>query len=163
MKLRNKIALLFCTLMIMSCDSSEPANTDAEFPSLKEVAPFPIGVAIKSSHTNASQRSQVINHAFNSITAEYEMKMNATYPSPNSFSWTGSDAIVDFGFENGNQVHGHALVWYLSMPVWVSAFTGSDEEFENKVQNYIEQSMQRYKGKTVSWDVVNEAFEDGRL
>lgn len=160
--MRMRILLYtFCLFALLSCDSSTPETENSEFPSLKEAAPFPIGVAIKSSHTSSSQRGELIGYVFDSITAEYEMKMDATYPSSNSFNWNGSDAIVNFANNKNSQVHGHALVWYQSMPSWVNSFTGTDAEFEAKVQDYIETAMQRYSGKTVSWDVINEAFEDG--
>ena len=88
------------------------------------------------------------------------MKMNITYPSEGSYDWTASDAIVDYGNNNGFNIHGHALIWHNSTPSWVENFTGTDVEFEAMVKDYIKTVVTRYKGKVKSWDVVNEAFEN---
>ena len=41
-------------------------------------------------------------------------------------------------------------------------FGGDDEAFEAAVKEYITTVIQRYKGRVVSWDVINEAFDDER-
>jgi len=58
-------------------------------------------------------------------------------------------------------VHGHALIWHNATPTWVENFAGTDAEFEAMVKDYITTTVTRYKGKVRSWDVVNEALEDG--
>ncbi len=154
-------SLLSLLLLLVSCDSSSSDREDDSFPSLKQVAPFAIGVAIQASHAENQDRVNSITHAFDNITAEYQMKQNITNPIKGQFAWNESDRIVNFATDNGMKVHGHALVWYQSTPGWVQSFTGSDQEFEDEVRSYINSVMSRYAGKSVTWDVVNEAFEDG--
>lgn len=134
---------------------------DDSFPSLVDVSPFPIGVAIQASHPDVRDRVNTITGAFDNITAEYQMKQKSTNPVKGQLSFTEADRIVNFATDNHMKVHGHALVWYQSVPVWVQSFVGSDQEFEDEVRAYINAVMGRYAGKSVSWDVVNEAIEDG--
>ena len=68
---------------------------------------------------------------------------------------------LSFAQANDMNVHGHALIWHNATPSWVQNFAGTDAEFEAMVKDYITTTVTRYKGKVRSWDVVNEAFEDG--
>lgn len=41
------------------------------------------------------------------VTAENEMRMDATEPNQNQFSFSGGDRILDWAQQNGMQVRGH--------------------------------------------------------
>ncbi|MRT91619.1 endo-1,4-beta-xylanase [Ancylomarina sp. 16SWW S1-10-2] len=86
--------------------------------------------------------------------------MNVMYPSEGSYNFSAADAIVDFAVANDMNVHGHALIWQNSTPDWVKNFAGTDQKFEDMIEDYITKVVTRYKGKITSWDVVTEAFED---
>jgi endo-1,4-beta-xylanase len=128
---------------------------------LKNASRVPIGVAIDTYHlsNNETYRNLIILH-FNSIVAEWQMKMNVIYPKQNEYSWNASDYIANFSQTNHMILHGHALLWHQSTPDWVTQFNGTNEEFELIVKNYIQTVVSRYKGIVQSWDVVNEAFLD---
>ncbi len=168
LKLYNILFLL--TFLCASCDSTaqEPAPDEPEddvirlqdVAGLKDVAPYPIGIAMQAGRVTSASHKAVMEHAFNSITAEWEMKMNPIFAGPSSYNWTGADALVNYAENNDMQVHGHALVWHQATPTWVENFSGDDEAFEETVKDYITTVLTRYKGRVVSWDVVNEAFED---
>ena len=143
-------------------DEMTTTNPDRDYPALKTLAAHPVGVAIQARHLSESGRTDVIKKVFNSITAEWEMKMNPISTGPGAYNWTGADALVDFAEENGMQVHGHALVWHQTTPAWLENFQGDDEAFEQAVKEYITTVIQRYKGRVVSWDVINEAFNDAQ-
>ena len=172
--LTRLFGILFITLVLLSCDStaqeSDPGTennqiTIQDVPGLKTVAPYPIGVAMQSFRLSSAAHASVMNHSFNSLTAEWEMKMDPIFTGPASYNWTGSDALVNYAEANGMQVHGHALVWHNATPSWIENYSGDDEAFEQLIEEYITDVVTRYKGRIVSWDVVNEAFEDntGRL
>ncbi|WP_282037711.1 endo-1,4-beta-xylanase [Saccharicrinis aurantiacus] len=128
---------------------------------LKELTQdFFIGTIVQSNRMTGMHH-EVINREFSSITAEYEMKMNIMYPSEGVYDWTASDAIVNYAVENKLNIHGHALVWHNATPNWVENFSGTDAEFETMLEEYVKTVVTRYKGKITSWDVVNEAFNDG--
>lgn len=134
---------------------------------LKDAATsFFTGMAVKASQLiNGSKYDEILKNEFSSISAEYEMKMNVILPSKGNYDWSKSDVIVDYAIANGINVHGHALVWHESTPDWLENYTGTNEEFEQEVQDYITAVLTRYKGKVASWDVVNEAINnaDGSL
>ncbi|OWW25485.1 hypothetical protein B4Q04_07655 [Zobellia sp. OII3] len=127
----------------------------------EETNTFSVGVITQSYRINeGGSHTQVLKKEFNSLTAEFEMKMNIMYPSQDSYDFSAGDAIVDFAVANDMYVHGHALIWHEASPDWVENFTGSDAEFEKMVEDYITTTMTRYKGKVRSWDVVNEAVDE---
>jgi endo-1,4-beta-xylanase len=125
-------------------------------------ATFFVGNITRSSRVNSGgKHTEILKTYFSSITSEYEMKMDRMHPSEGNFDFTAADAIVNFGVDNGINVHGHALIWHNATPDWVKNFSGSNAEFEAMVKNYITTTVKRYKGKVKSWDVVNEAIDDG--
>ena len=130
---------------------------------LKDAATtFLVGNITRASRINSGgQHTATLMESFSSITSEYEMKMNVMYPSEGNYDFSAADVIVDFGFNNGINVHGHALIWHNATPDWVVNYTGTDAEFEAMVEDYITTTVTRYRGKVASWDVVNEAIDDG--
>ncbi|WP_299435505.1 endo-1,4-beta-xylanase [uncultured Aquimarina sp.] len=121
---------------------------------------FSVGTIVRDNRLTG-MHDEVIRRDFNNITSEYQMKMNVMYPSQGTYDFGPSDAIVDYGVANGIDVHGHALIWHNATPSWVENFAGTDAEFEAMIRDYITTVLERYKGKVRSWDVVNEAIEDG--
>ncbi|MBD1261949.1 endo-1,4-beta-xylanase [Maribacter polysiphoniae] len=123
---------------------------------------FSVGMITRSSWVSGdNQYTDLLKQEFNNLTSEYEMKMNVMYPSEGNYDFSAADAIVNFAQANDMNVHGHALIWHNATPDWVTDFLGSDAEFEAMVQDYITTVVTRYKGKVRSWDVVNEAIDDG--
>lgn len=136
---------------------SEPE--EGERKGLKSLTDFPIGVAIKSSNLSGSF-DEVIRKNFNSLTAEYEMKMDQIFKGEGEYDFDRVDQIIDYAESIGAQVHGHALIWHSSIPSWLNSYDGTDEEFETLIEDYIDTVVSRYAGRVVSWDVVNEAVGD---
>ncbi|HSD08533.1 endo-1,4-beta-xylanase [Flavobacterium sp.] len=123
--------------------------------------PFFVGMAVKSDQLiSGSKYDVILKNEFSSISAEYEMKMNPISVSSGVYNWTAADKIVAYGNTNGINVHGHALVWHVTVPTWLANFSGSDEEFAAEVKKYITDVVTHYAGKVKSWDVVNEALDD---
>lgn len=129
-------------------------------PPLKDATDsFSVGMAVKASQLDG-QHMDVLEREFNNLTAEFEMKMNIMYPSQGTYDFTTADAIVNYGVANDMNIHGHTLIWHTATPEWVENFSGTDQEFEDMVEDYITTVMTRYAGVVRSWDVVNEAVED---
>jgi endo-1,4-beta-xylanase len=131
--------------------------------SLKEAATtFSVGMITRASYINGGgQHTALLKSEFNNLTSEYEMKMNIMYPSEGNYDFSAGDAIVAFAQANNMNVHGHALIWHNATPSWVENFAGTDAEFEAMVEEYITTTLNHFKGKVRSWDVVNEAIDDG--
>ena len=119
------------------------------------------GTAIAAGRMSDSTYIGIANREFNMITAENEMKWDATEPNQNQFSYSRGDQIANWARSNGKQVRGHALLWHAQMPGWAQNMSGS--ALRNAAINHVTKVATYYRGKIHSWDVVNEAFaDDGR-
>lgn len=80
------------------------------------------------------------------------------------YNWGGADAFAEFARENNLKVRGHTLVWHSQTPA--SFFTDDEgnklnkEQLYERMENYMEAVMNRYKDVVFCWDVVNEALSD---
>ncbi len=117
------------------------------------------GTAIAGGRLGDSAYTTIANREFNMITAENEMKQDATEPNQNQFNFSSGDRILNWAQSNGKRVRGHTLAWYSQQPGWMQALSGS--ALRNAMINHVTQVATHYKGKIYAWDVVNEAFADG--
>ncbi|KOG10673.1 MULTISPECIES: endo-1,4-beta-xylanase [Streptomyces] len=117
------------------------------------------GTAIASGRLNDSTYTTIANREFNSVTAENEMKIDATEPQQGQFTFTAADRVYNWAVQNGKQVRGHTLAWHSQQPGWMQNLGGS--ALRQAMVNHINGVMAHYKGKIPQWDVVNEAFVDG--
>ncbi|MGW5556553.1 endo-1,4-beta-xylanase [Micromonospora sp. NPDC003944] len=117
------------------------------------------GAAVAANKLNDSAYTTILNREFNSITPENEMKIDATEPQQNNFTFGNADRIVNHALSRGWKVRGHTLAWHSQQPGWMQSMEGT--ALRNAMLNHINRVAGYYKGKIYSWDVVNEAFEDG--
>jgi endo-1,4-beta-xylanase len=117
------------------------------------------GTAIASGRLNDSAYTTIANREFNMVTAENEMKIDATEPQRGQFNFTSADRIYNWAVQNGKQVRGHTLAWYAQQPSWMQNLSGST--LRQAMIDHINGVMAHYKGKIAQWDVVTEAFADG--
>ncbi|WP_169984521.1 PHB depolymerase family esterase [Microbispora sp. H10836] len=117
------------------------------------------GTAISAGKLGDSQYTTIAGREFNMVTAENEMKIDATEPNQNQFNFTNGDRVYDWAVQNGKRVRGHTLAWHQQQPGWMQSLSGS--ALRQAMINHINGVMAHYKGKIYAWDVVNEAFDDG--
>ncbi|WP_169982463.1 endo-1,4-beta-xylanase [Microbispora sp. H10836] len=117
------------------------------------------GTAIASGKLGDSQYTTIANREFNMVTAENEMKIDATEPNQNQFNFTQGDRVYNWAVQNGKRVRGHTLAWHNQQPNWMRNLSGS--ALRQAMINHINGVVGHYKGKIYAWDVVNEAFDDG--
>ncbi|MER5942289.1 endo-1,4-beta-xylanase [Streptomyces sp. NPDC001928] len=117
------------------------------------------GAAVAAHHLGEAAYASTLNTEFNSVTPENEMKWDATEGTRGTLTFGSADQIVNHAQSRGMKVRGHTLVWHSQLPSWVGALGTAD--LRSAMNNHITQVMQHYKGKIHSWDVVNEAFQDG--
>jgi endo-1,4-beta-xylanase len=117
------------------------------------------GTAVAANRLSNGTYNTILNREFNSITAENEMKIDATEPQQNQFNFSAGDQIVNYGLSRGWKVRGHTLAWHSQQPGWMQGMSGS--ALRAAMRNHITQVMTHYRGQIYAWDVVNEAFEDG--
>jgi len=145
-------------------------ETNTEFPddvTLKSATEnnFFVGVAVSEARTNISSYDEIYTREFSSITAENDMKMASIFTGIDNtgaiiYDWSKVDALVDYAETNNLNVHGHTLIWHRSLPQALENFSGTDQEFEDLIEQYITAVLTRYQGRINSWDVVNEAIDD---
>ncbi|MET9518016.1 endo-1,4-beta-xylanase [Streptomyces sp. NPDC002994] len=117
------------------------------------------GTAVAANHLGEAAYASTLNTEFNSVTPENEMKWDALESTRNSFTFGSADQIVSHAQGRGMKVRGHTLVWHSQLPGWVGSLGATD--LRSAMNNHITKVMQHYQGKIHSWDVVNEAFQDG--
>ncbi|MBM7090545.1 1,4-beta-xylanase [Streptomyces sp. SID9913] len=117
------------------------------------------GVAIAANRLNDSTYASIASREFNSVTAENEMKIDATQPQRGQFDFSAGDRVYNWAVQNGKEVRGHTLAWHSQQPGWMQSLNGS--ALRQAMIDHINGVMAHYKGKITQWDVVNEAFADG--
>ncbi|MGW5763803.1 endo-1,4-beta-xylanase [Streptomyces tendae] len=117
------------------------------------------GTAIASGKLGDSAYTSIAAREFNMVTAENEMKIDATEPQRGQFNFSAADRVYNWAVQNGKQVRGHTLAWHSQQPGWMQSLSGS--ALRQAMIDHINGVMAHYKGKIVQWDVVNEAFADG--
>ncbi|MFG1702602.1 endo-1,4-beta-xylanase [Nonomuraea sp. M3C6] len=118
------------------------------------------GAAVAANHLGESQYATVLDREFNSVTPENEMKWDTIEASRGSFNFGPADQIVNHAQGRGMKIRGHTLVWHSQLPGWVSNLQTATD-VRNAMNSHINGVMAHYRGKIHSWDVVNEAFQDG--
>jgi len=128
---------------------------------LQSISPFPFGASINTTllRNNAIYRA-IAAREYNSLTAENVMKMGPIHPGINTYNWVNADTLVSFAQQYNKRIHGHTLVWHISLPGWVTNFAGDSAAWENLLKSHIQTVVSHYQGRLTSWDVVNEAFND---
>jgi len=121
---------------------------------------FLIGMAGDVPSRYTEHELDVAAKHFSSVTPENCMKPERVHPQQDRWQFERSDSLVEWAERNKMTVHGHTLVWHQQTADWF--FDGSDKQvIANRLKNHIETLVGRYKGKIQSWDVVNEAINDG--
>lgn len=97
---------------------------------------------------------------FNTITPENLMKPEYMQPSEGRFNYSSSDVMMNFAKTNNLNVVGHTLAWHQQTGNWLGRNVSRDEAIE-QLKSHITNIVGKYKGQIISWDVVNEAIQDG--
>jgi endo-1,4-beta-xylanase len=118
------------------------------------------GTAIAGGRLGDAAYTTIAGREFNMVTAENEMKIDATEPQRGQFTFSAGDQIYNWATQRGMKVRGHTLAWHGQQPGWMQSLSGST--LRQAMIDHINGVMAHYRGKLAYWDVVNEAFnEDG--
>ncbi|MBQ6233525.1 MAG: endo-1,4-beta-xylanase [Clostridia bacterium] len=157
-----------------------------EMPSLKEIYAdrFDFGTCVPRGQAMDGVAMAFNRRQFSILTPENELKPDAVLDVTKSRKLAAEDEsaaavrfeaakpLLDYAKKNGLKVHGHVLVWHSQTPevffheVYDSARPlVTREVMLGRLENYIRGIMEymdaNYPGVIVSWDVVNEAIDDG--
>ncbi|MFK4869505.1 endo-1,4-beta-xylanase [Streptomyces sp. CSMPJR101] len=161
-KLRTPLLALAAGVLGLTAALVPPTNADAAESTLGAAAAQSgryFGVAIASGKLGDSTYTSIANREFNSVTAENEMKIDATEPNRGQFNFSSADRVYNWAVQKGKEVRGHTLAWHSQQPGWMQSLSGSS--LRQAMIDHINGVMNHYKGKIAQWDVVNEAFADG--
>jgi len=97
--------------------------------------------------------------AFNYMVAENACKFVSIQGTKGRFNFNDCDNHLKKAKELGMDFRGHALVWHAMAPQWLEQ-EGPDQMKESII-NHITTVLKHYEGQIDTWDVVNEAIDDG--
>ena len=183
--MKKMLALFFALCLLSGCVQTAAGE---EIPSLKDVyaGKFDFGAAAPRKAFQNMQTMELMAEQFNILTPENELKPNFVIDwvkSKKKVLETGDQTAVavhldsakpllDFAKAHGIRVHGHVLLWHIETKdeFFHEGYVVSEplldrEQMLGRLENYIAGLMelleQQYPGVVVSWDVVNEAIDDG--
>lgn len=154
-----------------SATSSSSTGYSANVDHLKDLATFPIGIAVSNSDSpsynilTVAAEQQVAEKHFNQMTAGNIMKVSYLHPTQDSFTFANADAFVDYAKSKNSKVHAHTLIWHsdYQVPSFMKNWAGTAEEFLTMLDTHVTTIVDHFEAKNniASWDVVNEAITDG--
>lgn len=104
------------------------------------------------------------NAMFGGITTENDLKMINTQPQRGVYSFARADALIQLALQNGQKIHGHALVFGEANPLWFESLPVKTVEDKKQIETImidrITSVVQHYEDTIFSWDVINEPFAD---
>lgn len=155
--MHTRILFILQFALLCCCSSAQ---------TLKEAAPFPIGVGIHDRIFSRPDDWPLLTAQFGYVTPENSMKPMAVQPEPGRTSFETPDRFVEFALSKNLKVVGHCLVWAKDdrTPRWFTMDgdkPATREVLLERMKTYIESVAGRYRGKIAMWDVVNEALDDG--
>jgi endo-1,4-beta-xylanase len=141
---------------------------------LRDLADFPIGVAVSNSDSSTyniltvAAEQNVVERHFDQMTAGNIMKMDYLHPkndgTPDDYDFTEADEFVTYAKLKGMSIHGHTMFWHsdYQVPEFMKNWTGTSEEFLTVVDEHVTTLVDHFEtfGNVKSWDVVNEALTD---
>lgn len=162
MRLMNCLIALMRVSALLSAAETAPVPVD----SLKAAFAkrFEIGAAIPGTNLRDAEKALLFKH-FSTVTPENCLKPQPVHPDENRYDFAAGDALVEMARSNGLTVNGHTLIWHSQCPNWFFTDNGKPAERElvlKRMREHIAGVAGRYAGKLASWDVVNEAIDDGK-
>ncbi|MBO0661633.1 endo-1,4-beta-xylanase [Jiella sp. MQZ9-1] len=120
--------------------------------------PVPFGSAIQFNLMDGdpAYRQLFVDHC-DLIMPMNALKFDLLRPTREVWNFAPADKIVDFALRHGKTSRGTCHIWWGATPAWVKAID-SPSEAEKVLVEHIERVTDRYKGKLISWDVVNEVI-----
>jgi endo-1,4-beta-xylanase len=127
---------------------------------------FPIGLGLADRVASQPENWALLTNQFSIVTPENCMKPAKVQASEGQWDFALADSFVNFSSEQKLNMVGHCLVWAKDdrTPEWFfrdGTQPASRERLLDRMRKHVETVVNRYKGRIVMWDVVNEALDDG--
>jgi endo-1,4-beta-xylanase len=92
------------------------------------------------------------------VVPENALKWAQVHPGPDRYDFAPADRIAAFAAAHRQDMRGHTLCWHRALPGWVEQSV-TPTNAESVLTQHIAAVVGRYRGRIVSWDVVNEAIQ----
>jgi endo-1,4-beta-xylanase len=149
-------------------ESKRPATYNPGVNDLSALASFPVGVSLSYggeaySYGSSPAQQAVIKTHFSQLTAGNIMKMSYLHPSQDTFNFVQADDFLSFARANGKTLHGHTMIWHADyqIPGFMKTYQGDKAGLLGLLKTHVQTIATHFSGKVASWDVVNEALNDG--
>jgi len=121
-----------------------------------------VGTAVRPEQLSEPAYAGTLAREFNMLEPEDVMKWETIHPAPETFDFTRGDRLVTFAISHQMKVRGHTLTWHQQNPSWLVDGRHTPDELARILEQHIKAVVGHYRGKVFAWDVVNEAFDEGR-
>jgi endo-1,4-beta-xylanase len=122
---------------------------------------FEIGVAVRDTpFVRDPLYLQTLTAQYNSIGTEDATDFWPIHPAPTTYAFANADALVAFAQANNMKFHGHTLIWGSWIPTWVTSGNYTRDQLYALMKDHITTVVTRYRGKALSWDVLNEMLDN---
>lgn len=157
-----------------SSSSTQPDQPTAEvsYDTLRQATEARNGINIGSLYNNAyfdhNANSEIYREAlakhFNMMSLEYSVSMREIWESEDTIDFHYPDQGFDYAREYGLKVRLTHLVWYETLPEWMTSGSYTNQEVADLIRWYVEQVMTHYitnyPDVEIEWNVVNEVVSD---
>jgi len=155
------VLIISCAFIITSCAAAAKTPAAQVPPPLKDVYKdhFLMGNIITGTYLRDEYLELLLTH-FNTVTHENDMKPDHLAPREKggAYRWDNADRMINAMASYGIKIHGHTLVWHSQTHKWM--YEGTPAQVRENMVNHINTVLKYYKGKIISWDVVNEAVAE---
>lgn len=160
---RSSTLLHLCLVVgALECGSAADPSVpqQATLRQLAEARHLLVGAAVAMNAYNAdTQYRATLVAQYGCLVPGNVMKFDQIHPSPTQYDFANADELVRFAQANRMVIHGHTLVWYLSLPAWITGGTFTKAQLLQVLEDHITTVVGRYRGRIASWDVVNEVVD----
>lgn len=139
------------------------ASARAEGHGASRSGTVPLGCAIQAEYLDVdpAYRNAAVEY-FDLIMPMNELKFGQIRPTRDSWNFEPADRLVEFALSHGRSTRGTCHVWWNSTPEWVDRIETA-REAEAALIEHIERVGDRYRGRLIGWDVVNEVIANNPL
>lgn len=159
--LSRQLFLVLAVALLVGANVVSAQSAPNSLRDLADRSRFRIGAAVYTYQLADPMHANTLSREFNMLTPENEAKACELEPIIGNFDFRKFDRLVAFAEQNDMVVRGHTLVWYQCMPPELQSAQLSRDEAIKLLRDYILTVVGRYKGRILSWDVVNEAIAGG--
>lgn len=147
-------------LSIQVIDSTGQPIADATVHAVLSKNAFGFGTCVSmkllDNDADAERYRQTLKELFNCVVIENELK----WPSLVKHGYARTDRLIGWLRENDLAIRGHVLLWPSAryLPKQAVDLKDRQDELRQLIARHITETVSRYRGQLIDWDVINEPF-----